>query len=440
MRIAITAAGSRGDLEPCVALGRGLRAAGHRVVVATWPNFGDMVRGAGLDFRAVAGPDPNELMGALLESGRDPRRFARAFGPVLGATLKLGYEDWRAACLDAEAVVYSPLGFLGYAIAGELGIPRIGVGVEPLFCRNGLFPSCALGRPPAGTLLTGAPGVGGLYNRLSYLMVERSYWRVMKPLVDDLQTELGRRLLPDGNPLARIEREREPTLYGWSPSVLPQPPEWEGRLHATGYWFSEHDNWEPPRELTEFLGSGPPPVAMGLGSTTELDTQALDAAAGAIQAAGSRGVIVAAGAGRRTARHEAHPDVLVVGGFVPYRWLFERSAAVVHHGGAGTTAAALWAGRPSVVVPSLPDQAFWGWRLSALGVSPEPIPRERLSHERLAAAIRTAVTDAEMGERAGRLGQRIRAEDGVGTAVEWFHRHVSRGPAVAAKPGGGGAR
>ncbi len=424
MRVTITAAGSRGDVEPCVALGKGLQAAGHRVVVATWPNFEDLVRAAGLSFRPVAGPDPDELMGALLESGRNPRRYAQAFGPVLGATLEHGYADWRDACLEAEAVVYTPLGFLGYVIAEDLGIPRVGVGVEPIFCRNRFFPSCTLGRPPGGSLLSEAPGVGGLYNYLSYRLVEHSYWRVMRPLLDDLQEKLGRRLFPDGNPLLRMDREREPVLYGWSPSALPEPPEWKGWLHATGYWFLEHDDWEPPRELAEFLEAGTPPVAMGLGSTTGLDAQAFDAAARAFRAAGTRGVVVA-GADHPPIEN-SNPDVLVVRGFVPYRWLFERSAAAIHHGGAGTAAAALWAGIPSVVVPSLPDQAFWGWRLSALGVSPKAIPREELSYERLATVISDTIADVGMRERAAHLGRKVRAEDGIGRAVEWFHRHVER--------------
>ncbi len=112
---------------------------------------------------------------------------------------------------------------------------------------------------------------------------------------------------------------------------------------------------------------------------------------------------------------------------MPYGWLFRRVAVAVHHGGAGTTAEALRAGVPSVVIPLGPDQEFWGWRVAALGVGPEPIPPRRLTAERLASAIQRAATNVEMRRRCKELGEKISAEDGVSKAVEAFEEHVEKG-------------
>ena len=117
---------------------------------------------------------------------------------------------------------------------------------------------------------------------------------------------------------------------------------------------------------------------------------------------------------------------------VPHEWLFPRMAAVVHHGGAGTTGAGLRAGVPSVLTPLGFDQPFWGRRVVALGVGPEPVSRRALTTERLAAAIRRAVTDHAMRERAARLGERISAENGVARAVDALERHLSEHGSAAA--------
>ena len=116
------------------------------------------------------------------------------------------------------------------------------------------------------------------------------------------------------------------------------------------------------------------------------------------------------------------PDHVLKLDWAPHRWLFPHSATVVHHGGAGTTAAALRAGKPSIIVPFTADQPFWGKRICDLGVGPKPIPRKKLNVDRLAAAIYTAVTDSSMIARAKQLGEAIRRENGIKNAVEAFER------------------
>jgi sterol 3beta-glucosyltransferase len=217
---------------------------------------------------------------------------------------------------------------------------------------------------------------------------------------------------------SELEIEGQPvrSLVCCSPRVVPPPADWNGSTTVTGYWFLERrDDWRPPDSLTNFLASGSPPVYVGFGSLAGWTPEGVVAAAiAALQKTGQRGVL-ATGGGRIPPGLPA--DVYAIES-APHDWLFPRTAAVVHHGGAGTTAEGLRAGKPAVICPTtLNDQAFWGRRVAALGAGPEPIPQRILTVERLAGAIRAAVGGTEMRERAAELGREIRVEKGVERAV-----------------------
>ena len=208
---------------------------------------------------------------------------------------------------------------------------------------------------------------------------------------------------PFWGPFASLQRQEQTILYGYSPQVLPPPKDWDDFIHVTGYWFLEPPaGWEPPVDLVNFLQSGPPPVYIGFGSmvnskpeeTTDLVLQAL-------ARIGQRGVLSAGWGGLKK---EDLPETVFMIGSIPFSWLFPQMAAVVHHGGAGTTSIGLWAGIPSIVTPFMGDQPFWGQRVYELGVGPRPIPRQRLTVDRLAESIRCAVSDTAMRKRAARLG------------------------------------
>ncbi|MDQ4127066.1 MAG: glycosyltransferase, partial [Actinomycetota bacterium] len=418
-------------VQPCVALGLGLKKAGHEVTVASWAPFQDLVEGRGLEFHPVAGPHPDRLMEALLEAGRNPLRYARKFRPLLRPHAEKGFRDCLAACRGADAVIYTPLGFAGYMAAELLGIFALGSVVEPLLIRSGSYPSAILGRPVGGAALVEAPVVGALYNHLSHLAVEQIYWRTVQPLVGGLRKRAG--LPPMSSlfgPLGSMRRERQPMLLGWSEHVLPRSTRQEAWMPTTGYWFLDHPrDWQPPEELKLFLDAGEPPVSLGLGSMSGIESARTESifalTAQALKRAGRRGVLLSNQ--NRIDAAEMPDGVIGVGGEVPYDWLFPRVAVAVHHGGAGTVAAALRAGVPSVVIPVLPDQAFWAWRVAALGAGPAPIPPKRLSPERLSAAIRQAATDPEMRRNCRLLSDKITAEDGIGKAVEAFELHVKEG-------------
>jgi UDP:flavonoid glycosyltransferase YjiC (YdhE family) len=211
-------------------------------------------------------------------------------------------------------------------------------------------------------------------------------------------------------------------LGAYSPAVAPSLPDWDDRIHVTGYWFLDDlPGWTPPGPLVDFLASGAPPVFVGFGSTPFPQPEATTAlVVRAMERAGCRGILVAGGSG--LAAGQVSPNVFGMDS-VPHAWLFPRVHAAVHHGGAGVTGAALRAGIPSVVVPVFADQPFWGNRVFQLGAGPPPIPARQLTEENLTAAIRATESES-MRDRAASLGDRIRREDGVTRAVEILDRYL----------------
>ena len=261
------------------------------------------------------------------------------------------------------------------------------------------------------------------YNGLTYRLSEQMAWQPFRRTVNRWRREvLGLSPAPFRGSFRRMYEESSPVLDGFSAHVVPRRRDWGDHIHVTGYWFLDEEDWHPPRELVELLEAGPPPMFIGFGSMPvggpdELTRLAL----GALWMSGQRGILSAGwgGIGGRDL-----PESICSLGHVPYAWLLPRVRAVVHHGGSGTKAAALCAGVPSVVVPFVMDQFYWGRRIAALRVGPKPIPHRQLTAARLARAIHAAVSDAGLQRRAQDLGDAIRAERGVDCAVEAFHRHL----------------
>jgi UDP:flavonoid glycosyltransferase YjiC (YdhE family) len=397
VKITMIAVGTRGDVQPAVALGLGLHAAGHEIRVAAHPGFEPFVRARGLDFAPLA--EGTVSRGRQAPTGRGWRReMLRDARSVAARRLA----DCVDACDDAEAIVVSVLGtLLGYQLAEHRQVPLVRAYTAPFGSDR-----------PAG-------GLGRARDRL----VRQAVWLHGRRWVNAARRDvLALPRLPARDFLADVDARRVLLLYGYSPAVagVPDPREW---VHATGYWFLDRPtDWEPPRRLVEFLGSGPPPVFVGFSGRRDRAGEATGAAVlAALARTGTRAVVQAP---LLAEADDLPPDVLPVES-IPHDWLFPRLAAAVHHGGAGTTAAALRAGLPSVVVPDFADEPFWARRVHELGLGPAPIPRRLLSAVRLGDAIRSATTDAGMRERAVALAERIRPEDGVARAVEAFEHHVA---------------
>ena len=421
MHIVILAVGSRGDVQPYVALGRGFQRAGHAVRLATSEEFACFVKGAGLDFAPVAGNPRASLAEDSGQRWLDSGRNGLLFVYRLVRLLRPFLDHFLTSCWDAgqgaDAVVYSPLGFAGYHIAEKLGVPGFAASVQPLG-RSRFYANLIV--PPNLQL-------PGSFNWASHLIGEQLTWQLIRPgLSRWRRRRLGLPAEPFFGPFDRMYREpKVPFLYGFSQAVVPRPPDWPTWHHVTGYWCLERPaGWTPPPDLVDFLKAGPPPVSVGFGSMATRDADAIvEATVAGLRQAGRRGILLAGWS--RFGQKSFGDDVFLVDE-VPHDWLFPQMAAIVHHGGAGTTAAALRSGVPSIAVPFFADQPFWAQRIGDLGVGPAPIPRKELSAERLATAIDVATTDRSMQARARALGERLRTEDGVAAAVEAFSLEVQR--------------
>jgi UDP:flavonoid glycosyltransferase YjiC (YdhE family) len=419
MRIAILAVGSQGDVRPSAALGAGLAAAGHEVRLVTLGAFKWLADSCGLDFAPVH-IDPFEFIRgdigqSWMESSDKPHRLAIGFSRAAGAVIEGLNDDALSACRGYDALLYNvPLSISGHTIAEALGIPGIPTSAAPY------HPTRAF----ASLFTPSLPLRGGAVNRLSGAVAFQILWQIFRTHMNKWRrSQPGLHPLPIRSPLRAMARQGLPWLYGFSPSVIPTPADWPESATVCGYWFTAPDAaWSPPVALVDFLRSGPAPIYVGFGSMVGSNPeQTLQTVLTAVQAAGVRAIFASGWGGMQ---HAALPDFVFPVESVPHEWLFPRVAAAVHHGGAGTTAATLRAGIPSVVVPYFYDQLFWGQRLQELGVAPRPIAQKHLTPDRLAEALRSVVNIPEMSARSREIAGRIAKERGVEVAVEVVERYL----------------
>lgn len=410
MRVALIAPGSRGDVQPYVALGKGLKEAGHTINVLASPDFENLITSFGLEFADMGGSVEAvaQNMQDLLEQG-NLLKILSTMGKAAQQLAPQAAASGLAACQGSDLIVGGLAGlFVGLALSEKLDIPFVQAYLYP-FTPTRALPSVLTPLPQ--TRLT------AWANGLSHRLAQQMMWQTTRSADNKARAQvLQMAPTPFWGPFGALQRQAQPILYGYSPQVVPRPKDWGDYIHVTGYWFLEPPaEWEPPTDLLNFLQSGPPPIYIGFGSMTSSKAgETADLVLQALARTGQRGVLYAGWGGLSK---ENLPETVFMIGSMPHSWLFPRMGAVVHHGGAGTTAAGLWAGVPSIVTPFMGDQPFWARRVYELGVGPRPIPRQRLTVDGLAESIRSALSDRAMQTRAAALGERIRAENGVAQAV-----------------------
>ncbi|MBD2252349.1 glycosyltransferase [Nostoc parmelioides] len=408
MRIAIIALGSRGDVQPYIALGKGLKAAGHIVRLLTHENFEVLVTSHGLEFYPMYGNVQEIIetqeMRDLLEKGNFITITSHTARLTKRATINW-VKKGLVACQGMDLLLTGVGGlYLGLSLAQKLELPLLPAYVFP-FTPTTQFPGVLFPQSIAR--------FGGAVNWLSHHLIRQIMWQGSR--IADAAARKQVLNLPAASFFGPYNTSNYPTLYGFSPSVIPKPSDWQN-THVTGYWFLDAEpNWSPPPALMEFLLGGKPPIYIGFGSMGNRNPeQTADIILQALAKTQQRAVMLSGWGGLHK---ENLPDSVYLVDSIPHSWIFERVAAVVHHGGAGTTAAGLRAGVPTIIIPFFGDQGFWGQRVASLGVGTEPIPRKQLTAERLAQAIQLAVTDQTMRQRAADLGAKIRTEDGIANVV-----------------------
>ena len=422
MHILILTLGSRGDVQPYVALGRGLKAAGHEVTLCTSTRFESFITAHGLNYGYM-----NDAMLQFMDSmqGREVMEDATNLWEVIKATRRLSKQvaplqdkmlrdSWNTAqTANPDLILFHPKTYGGPHFAEKLGIPSILAIPLPMLVptakqTNMGFPNLPLKGP-----------LGSWYNKITYRIASILLAFSVGKLVQDWRAEHHLPPQPKFDILHTRTGEQIPVLHCYSRYVASEPTDWPDNVIASGYWFLDHQTtWQPSDELQAFLDSGDAPVYVGFGSMTGRNPQRLtQIVIEALQQAQVRGII-ATGWGGLSA--EDLPETIFKLDEAPHDWLFPKMAAVVHHGGAGTTAAGLRAGCPTVICPFFGDQPFWGQRIYELGVGSQPIPQKKLTVEKLAAAIHTVTTDASMRQNAQVLSEKLRQENGIATAIAFI--------------------
>jgi sterol 3beta-glucosyltransferase len=418
MQITILALGSRGDVQPYIALGRGLQQAGYSVRIGAPKNFQSLAAQYGLDFFPIA-PSSQEIMAGevgrrMMTTGNNTPAFMYELARMVSSYAQECLTMSLQVCEHTDVILCNSFALMGFHIAEALHLPCAGAWIYPLN-RTAQFPS--MGLTP---FLRSGP-----FNWFTYMIDEQVIQHAFRHIFREWRQTLNLPPLPITGFYDYLYQRNIPQIYGYSPTVVPKPADWPDRFVVSGYWFLDQaGEFKPPVELCNFLDAGPAPVYIGFGSVVGRDTIRLtETILGAVKRSrGGRFILAKGWGGLET--HLADDEQIFVIDEVPHDWLFPKMAAVVHHGGAGTTAAAMRAGVSSVVVPFSGDQPFWGQRVRMSGTGPAPIPHTRLNADRLATAIRAATSDDSILERAQRIGERIRAEDGISRAIEAFERWV----------------
>ncbi|GAM40538.1 hypothetical protein TCE0_039r12963 [Talaromyces pinophilus] len=380
LNIVIQIVGSRGDVQPFLALGRELQAEGHRVRIATHDVFRDFVTEAGFEFFPIGG-DPSSLMAYMVKNPGIVPKFETIMSGEISKKRKMVYRMlegcWRS-CIEpdpennipfvAEAIIANPPSFAHVHCAQALGIP--------------------------------------IHLILSSVI---NGWRRKSLNLDPVPALTGSSI---------AEALQIPFTYCWSPAFVAKPQDWGNYIDVCGFFFREEPAYTPDDELHDFLSSGPPPVYIGFGSIVMDDAEKMTAILlAAVRACGVRAIISRGGS--KLGSGQQDPNVMFLGD-CPHEWLFKHVSCVVHHGGAGTTACGLLNGRPTTIVPFFGDQAFWGQMIAAARAGPSPIHHKSLNENNLAEAIRYCLTP-EAVNAAAEISRKMKAESGIQAASRSFH-------------------
>lgn len=417
MRIFISTLGSRGDVQPYIALGKALQSHGHQVTVSTCCYFESFIKEHGLDYGYVNNAFMDLIQSdqghELIEKSRNPIAIAKATWQMRKSVEQLQWDaindTWQAVQkAEPDLIVYHPKAFIAQHIAEKLNIPAVMTFLMPLFIPTSQTPCMGFPRLP----------LGKCYNRFTHKLVLQLLKFGTKKYVKAWRKQNG--LAPMGRKIDAMhhaEGSPIPFLLAYSPLISPPPTDWPDHVHVTGYWhLNQLEQYKPSQALVDFLDQGPPPVYVGFGSMSGKDPKRLTTTViDALKLAKVRGIIATGWGGLHA---DDLPSTILKIDEASHDWLFPQCSAVIHHGGAGSTAAGLRAGKPTIICPFSFDQPYWGRCVHELHLGSKPLPQRKLSAEQLATAIKQITTDQTLQQNTKAMGQKLRDEDGANKAVQ----------------------
>jgi sterol 3beta-glucosyltransferase len=413
MNITILTYGSRGDVQPFLALAVGLQKAGHQVKLAAPHRFETFINEYGVSCVPLPG-DPEIISQRLNAAGTNPIGMVRAISDYVFSIADQVARQAFAACDDANLIVHSFLFTTGgHSLACKLNIPDVSVQAFPIFAPTRAFPPVSMPGLPPGQL---SYFFHWLTTQIFWYGGNIGFRRLRKADPDTFDLDLHWPFTSDDS------RLMTPLVLACSPTVIPRPDDWSTpHIHIPGYLFLDvPTDYQPPAVLTDFLSVGEPPVCVTFGSMIHRDAERIYCTLlDALERTGKRAVILS---GWSDMQDFLLPESILAIDSIPHDWLLPRCKAVIHHGGAGTTAAGLRSGIPNLVVPFAADQPFWGARVHAIGAGPNPIPVRKLTVEKLIVALAEADGDT-IRSGAQAAGREIRAESGVESLVHLVKLH-----------------
>ena len=413
MRITMLTMGSTGDVRPYMLLGRELASRGHQVTVGTFSVFRRMIEDAGLRFFPLSG-SAEKMMASIMDPDASVLTYLPRLEKSLKAVLPDLLADLSAACDGADALVCSFFGSVYYSLAEKYDIPCVQTQFSPMDPTR-VQPISSIANQHLGALLNETT------YRLGYLMistVEKRYLTSWRKAIGVSARQI--RSLPDYH----VGSHPIPVVYAVSPLLMPRPKDWDDRIHMSGFWFDESPvTWQPPAELEAFLSRWKePPLYIGFGSMTGRGmNQLMTLVLRALHASRIPAVVNLGWSGARL----SSTSRIYFCQEVSHDWLFPRVRAVVHHGGAGTTAAGLRCGKPTRIIPLAGDQSVGGKRVRQAGSGPKPIPRDRLTVERLTRGLLDLTSQPRYARSAEAVMQGLRQEHGVQTAADLIEKEIA---------------
>ncbi|KAJ5141647.1 Sterol 3-beta-glucosyltransferase [Penicillium atrosanguineum] len=443
LNIVIQIVGSRGDVQPFIALGNALQSHGHRVRIATHGVFEKFVKDSYLEFFPIGG-DPAKLMAYMVKNpGLIPQIETLRDGEIKQKQIMVAEMldgCWKSCIEDdpdtkepfvADAIIANPPSFAHVHCAQALGIPVHLMFTMP-WSSTKAFP-----HPLANMNSTDMnPRTA---NWVTYGVVEWLTWQGLGDVINRFRRSIDLASVPATEGPCLAEALEIPFTYCWSPALVPKPRDWPSYIDVCGFFFGEPSSYTPPSDLAEFLQAGPPPVYIGFGSiVVDNPEKLIETVLAAVSRAGVRAIV---SKGWSELAGTSDENIFYIGD-CPHDWLFQHVSAVVHHGGAGTTACGLQNGRPTTIVPFFGEyvhlstsrtpqntnqarssQPFWGNMVARAGAGPSPIPHAELDPDILASAIQFCLTQ-DAAEAAREIALKMQVESGVSAAVDSFHRHL----------------
>ena len=405
MKITMLAIGSTGDVNPYILLGKELKKRGHDVIIAAFSKFSSIIQNAGIGFFPLNG-DAESFISSIMDPSTNAFSYLPRLYHNLKSTVPLLIQDIEKSCLKSDAMICNFFGTVYYSISEKLDIPCI---------QTHYFPMDPTGDTPISSVRN--QQLPRSLNRFSYKAGYLLISIVENRLLSDWRRKNDLMLRKaTTHPVYNTANHNIPVIYAISPSVFQRPSEWPSSIKMSGFWIDDEiSDWIPSETLSSFLSAGPAPLYIGFGSMNTGDMNCLfSSILHALHKTGIRAVIC----GGWAAQNIPSDEQICFETYIPHSWIFPKVKAVVHHGGAGTTAAGLRWGKPTLIIPFSGDQFFWGSQIYKNGCGPKPISRKHLNSRSLTDSLSDLYTNMKYYKSAQTISSNLAKEHGISTAAD----------------------